>query len=232
MSLRLASPIPDHVMMGARAAIWAAAAAWKVAASTGRVSRTDLDEGLHDLAVLRAHLDRGAVKVWSSEFFPAVIDAFPFSIDVEFDSRTQTHPWKYFVTTAPLRVLGPDFELSPRGEVPAEAVEAALRELSRPLAPGTIIGSYASIPHPPSPEHIRVAREVLRRLSTTYMEEISRLRPAVADAIRTRKWITVVDLYTDNCEIGIKEVVGYHEGISVYMRRGSLDIYPIREVEA
>jgi len=231
MSLRLASPIPDHVMMGARAAIWADAAAWKVAASTGRMSEAYLDGELHDLALLLAHLRAGAVKVWDSAFFPAVIDAFPTPVDVVF-ADTKTHPWQYFVTTAPLTIYGPSFELSPRGEVPAEAVEAALRELSRPLAPGTIIGSYASIPHPPSPEHIRVAREVLRRLSTTYMEEISRLRPAVADAIRTRKWITVVDLYTDNCEIGIKEVVGYHEGISVYMRRGSLDVYPVGEVKA
>jgi hypothetical protein len=222
MSLRLMSPIPLHVMQGARAAIWARAAAGKIAASAGWISRADLDEDMRDLALLHAHLRAGAVKVWSSAFFPAVIDAFPMPVDVEF-TDSKTHPWQYFVTTAPLRILGPDFELIPRGEVPAEAVEAAARELSRPVPPGTIIGGGCGIPHPPSPEHVRVAREVLRRL---------RDPAAVADALNSGRWIAVVDLCTNECEVNIKKVVRYHEGISVYMRRGSVDIYPIGGAKA
>ena len=224
--LRLLGPIPQDVMRGARAAIWADAAAMKIAAADGRISRADLDEGLHDLALLRAHLDRGAVKVWSSAFFPAVIDAFPVPVDVVFDPTKTTHPWQYFVTTAPLRVLGPDFELSPRGEVPAEVVEAALAELRRPVPPGTIIGGCIR-PQPPSPEHVRVAREVLRRLRSEYADEVLRVNPAVADALHSGRWIAIVDLCTDKCEINIKKVVRYHEGISVYMWRGSVDIYPM-----
>ena len=227
MSLRLMGSIPQDVVQGARAAIWADAAAMKIAAAVGRISRADLDEGLHDLAVLLAHLRAGSVKVWSSAFFPAVIDAFPMPVDVAFVGSKATHPWRYFVTTIPLRVLGPGFELSPRGEVPAEAVEAALRELSRPVPPGTIIGGGCTIPHPPSPEHVRVAREVLRRLRIEYADEVLRVNPAVADALHSGRWIAVVDLCTDKCEINIKKVVRYHEGISVYMWRGSVDIFPV-----
>jgi len=227
MSLRLVSPIPDHVMMGARAAIWAAAAAGKITASTGRISETDLDGELHDLATLLAHIRAGAVKVWSSAFFPAVIDSFPVPVDVVFTDGV-THPWKYFATTAPLQVYGPDFELIPRGEVPAEAVEAALRELSRPLAPGTIIGSTAVV-HPPSPLQVRVARVILQRLRS---EEISHLSPAVVDAIRTGKWIAIVGLLTEISDISIKEIMRYRGGVSVFLRGGSVDIFPIGGAKA
>ena len=231
MSLRLASPIPQHVIQGARAAIWADAAAWKVAASTGRMSEAYLDGELHDLALLLAHLRAGAVKVWDSAFFPAVIDAFPTPVDVVF-ADTKTHSWQYFVTTAPLTIYGPSFELSPRGEVPAEAVEAALRELSRPVPPGTIIGGGCGIPHAPSPEHVRVAREVLRLMRIEYADEVLRVNPAAANALHSGRWVAIVDLCTNKCEINIKKVVRYHEGISVYMRRGSVDIYPIGGAKA
>jgi len=231
MSLRLASAIPNHVLQGARAAIWADAAAAKIAASTGRISRTDLDGGLHDLATLRAHLDRGAVKVWSSAFFAAVIDAFPLPVNVVFTDEV-THPWQYFVTTAPLRILGPDFELSPRGEVPAEAVEAALAELRRPVPPGTIIGYDAGIPHAPSPEHVRAARSVLRLMRIEYADEVLRVNPAVADAIHSGRWIAAVDLIADLSDISIKEIMRYRGGVSVFLRGGSVDIFPTEEAKA
>jgi len=226
MSIRLVGSIPLHVVQGARSAIWADAAAMKIAAAVGRISRADLDEGLHDLATLLAHLDRGAVKVWSSAFFPAVIDAFPVPVDVVFDPAKTTHPWKYFVTTAPLRVLGPGFELSPRGEVPAEAVEAALRELSRAARAGTIIGYDVNIPRPASPTHVRIAREVLRRLRTEYMDEIRRISAPVADALHSGRYIVLVDLLRDDVSPEVKKF--YHcEGISVGIKGGFVDIFPV-----
>ncbi|MFP3263942.1 MAG: hypothetical protein RXQ62_05915 [Nitrososphaeria archaeon] len=202
----------------------------KIAAAVGRISRADLDEGLHDLALLRAHLDRGAVKAWSSAIFSAVVDAFPLLVDVMFDPTKTTHPWEYFVTTTPLQVWGPGFELSPRGEVPAEAVEAALRELSRPVPPGTIIGYDVNTPRPASPTHVRIAREVLRRLRTEYIDEIRRISAPIADALHSGRWVILVDLLSDNVGPEINKFY-YYEGLYVDIKGGFVDIFPV-EVRA
>jgi hypothetical protein len=148
-------------------------------------------------------------------------------VDVAFDPAKTTHPWEYFVTTAPLRVLGPGFELSPRGEVPAEAVEAALRELSRPVPPGTIIGYDVYIPRAASPTHVRVGRAVIQRLRTEYMDEIRRIRPAVADALHSGRWVILVDLLSDNVGSEVEKFYNYEGGINVGIKGGFVRLYPL-----
>jgi hypothetical protein len=219
MSLRLVGSIPLHVVQGARAAIWAKAMAGRI---LGRVDA----EFMRDLAAFLAHVEREALGVWSSAFLPAVIDAFPLPVGVAFDSAKATHPWEYRAYLSPPRISGPGFWLVPRGEVPAEAVESAMRALSRPLPPGAIIGNDLYIPRPPSPVHVRVGREVVVWLRED-MDSIRRINPRAAQALESGRFIVLVDLLRDDVAVDYVKVSSDSDALVVGIRGGFVHVYPL-----
>jgi len=151
MSLRLASPFPQHVIQAARAAIWARAAA--------AVAMRSQEWDLPQLGQLLVAINTGSVRVWDGALFAAVIDAFPAPVVVEWTDDS-VHSWECFAATFPPRVYCRGVEISPKGELPPEAVEAAVRKLSRAGTPGAVI--TAIIPRVPTPGEMRLVHEALR----------------------------------------------------------------------
>ena len=211
----------EDVMMAARAAVWA-----HVAGMWNRVFPEKWrGELLSKDAEFRAHLRTGAIEVHGHIPEGAV------------------HPWDCYLnddhSRAPSHTDCREFALYPRGEVPAEAVEAALAELgTRARTAGTVVWTIGLIARPASPNHVRIARGVVRavraELGTAGSGVASgsgkleiRWEPynaAVLASIEAGNWIAEVRPYPDDPDIPF-DTTGSEVNALVYSGHAKVEIH-------
>jgi len=210
----------EDVMMAARAAVWA-----HVAGMWNRVFPEKWrGELLSKDAEFLAHLRTGAIEVHGHIPEGAV------------------HPWDCYLnddhSRAPSHTDCREFALYPRGEVPAEAVEAALAELgTRARTAGTVVWTIGLIARPASPNHVRIARGVVRavraELGTAGSGVASgsgkleiRWEPynaAVLASIEAGNWIAEVRPYPDDPDIPF-DTTGSEVNALVYSGHAKVEI--------
>ena len=229
----------EDVMVAARAAVWArATSVWY------RAFPEDWrEELLRDDAAFLAHLRAGAVEV--NGHIP----------------ERRVRPWDCYLNDEQSRIFSHiycrEFSLYLDGEVPADAVEAALSELrSHARAAGTVILVAGLIARPAPPNVARIARDVVQvvraRLNAVGPSAVGGSREpevslepenaAVLASVDAGNWIANVSHYPDDAgtppdisgsEVKIS-VYGGHVHVEIHHRGEDITvrIYPTRAPRA